>query len=203
MPIAPVCPDPGHVHLWWWRLPATCTDAATRSRWVWTQVRETLAGYAGCAPDALAIRRSENGKPLAPQLRAAFSLAHDDEQALLAVAGAGCVGVDLLGARELANPRRLARRIYAAHELARWEALDPAQQARQLRTRFCAIEAVVKALDWRLWSGLGNVHFLRQGRIARVPLKRAQLQLADGEREGFAWALAMDVEILAVELRSP
>lgn len=195
--IARGLPAAGEVHLCWWQMPppASAGDAGARSRWVWGHVRERLALYAGCEPAALEIRRSDNGKPLAPQLRAAFSLAHDDKTAVLAVSATTRIGVDVLGGRTLANPRRLARRLYGAHELAHWETLPAARQAQSLRARFCAIEAVVKALDWRLWEGLGNIRFLRQGRVARVPLKRAQLHLADGERGGCAWALAMDAEL--------
>lgn len=191
-------PEAGHAHLHWWRLPAFA-DGAQRSRWVWERVRACLAMHAGLPAEGLAIQRSANGKPLAPQLPFAFSLSHDDEVALLALAAAGTLGVDVLGARALANPRRLARRLYPAHELAQWEALPDPQRQAQLRARFCAIEAVVKALDWRLWSGLGNIHFLRQGKVARVPLKRAQLHLVDGERASFAWALATDTEVASVQ----
>ncbi|MBV6413927.1 MAG: 4'-phosphopantetheinyl transferase superfamily protein [Xanthomonadales bacterium] len=195
-------PESGHVHLHWWRLPPLA-DTSARSRWVWTQVRTCLASRAGIAATDLEIRRSANGKPLAPQLPFAFSLAHDDDVALLALTAGGMIGVDVLGARALANPQRLARRLYATHELMQWQTLAAEQRLRQLRTRFCVIEAVVKALDWRLWSGLGNIHFLRQGRIARVPVKRAQLHLASGEREGYAWGVATDTEAEAVTHHAP
>ncbi|MEZ5467358.1 MAG: hypothetical protein R3F18_06795 [Lysobacterales bacterium] len=46
---------------------------------------------------------------------------------------------------------------------------------------FRCTEAVVKALDWRLWPALGAIHFLRQGQLARVPIN-AQLHLIDGRR---------------------
>lgn len=196
--VRPAALPPATVHLWWWTLPPElrAADSGARSRWVWGRVRAQLASLADIHPALLRISRSANGKPQSPDLADAFSLAHDDEVALLATGAVGQLGVDVIGERPFASVRRLARRLYPAHELALWEALDPAQQAQQLRERFCAIEAVVKALDWRLWSGLGNIHFLRQGRIARVPLRRAQLHLAGGRRDDATWAIASAGEVV-------
>ncbi len=198
MPTAPSpAQPPARVQLWWWTLPPDLAsgDAGARSRWVWDRVRPQLAALVGVDTGALRVERSANGKPGVAGLADAFSLAHDDEVAVLAVGAVGSLGVDVIGDRPFAAARRLARRLYTAHELSLWEALDPAQQSQQLRERFCAIEAVVKALDWRLWSGLGNIHFLRQGRVARVPLKRAQLHLAGGRRGAATWAIASEGEV--------
>jgi phosphopantetheinyl transferase (holo-ACP synthase) len=190
--------NPGYAELWWWTLPADLTDAAERSRWVWARVRTVLARHAGIDPRDLLIRRSANGKPEAPQLAHAFSLAHDDAIAVLAIAAVTALGVDVMSDRGFANPQRLARRLLAPPELAHWQALGREQQLQHLRARFCATEAVVKALDWRLWPALGGIHFVRQGRVARVPLKRAQLYLADGRRGNASFALASDVELVEV-----
>lgn len=192
--------NPGHAQLWWWTLPAELAqaDAPTRSRWVWTKVRGVLARHADIDAPDLIIRRSANGKPEAPQLPLAFSLAHDDEVALLAVGAVLQLGVDVMSDRSFANPQRLARRLLTAPELALWLASPGAQQVQLLRARFCATEAVVKALDWRLWPALGGIHFVRQGRVARVPLKRAQLHLAGGRRGNASFALASDVELVEI-----
>lgn len=192
--------NPGHAHLWWWTLPAELAeaDAAARSRWVWARVRVLLARCAGVDEDDLVVRRSANGKPEAPQMAEAFSLAHDDAIAVLAVAAVTSLGVDVMSDRSFANPQRLARRLLTPPELAQWQASPHEQQLQQLRTRFCATEAVVKALDWRLWPALGGIHFVRQGRVARVPIKRAQLHLADGRRGDSSFALASDVELIEV-----
>ncbi len=192
--------SPGHAHLWWWTLPADLAeaDAAARSRWVWMRVRARLARYAGVDQADLVVRRSANGKPEAPQLAHAFSLAHDDAVAVLAVAAVTSLGIDVMSDLGFANPQRLARRLLTPPELAHWQALGHELQLQQLRARFCATEAVVKALDWRLWPALGGIHFVRQGRVARVPLKRAQLYLADGRRGAASYALASEVELVEV-----
>lgn len=193
-------PEAGHAELWWWRLPAAVkhSGAPARSRWAWIQVRRRLAEYAGLAEDQLQIRRSANGKPEAPQLNQAFSLSHDDDAAVLAVAAVDQLGVDLIGDRPFADPQRLARKLYGEQEYACWSRSAPAQQLQQLRTRFCCTEAVVKALDWRLWPALGAIHFLRQGQLARVPIKRAQLHLLDGRRGPMSYALASESPLAAV-----
>jgi phosphopantetheinyl transferase (holo-ACP synthase) len=192
--------NPGHAHLWWWTLPADLAEAGAtaRSRWVWTQVRPQLARYAGVSDAQLRIQRSANGKPEAPQLAHAFSLSHDDDFAVLAIGAAHQLGVDVMSDRHFANPQRLARRLLTPPELGLWQACSGEQQLQQLRARFCTTEAVVKALDWRLWPALGGIHVVRQGRIARVPLKRAQLHLASGRRGGASFALASDVELVEV-----
>jgi len=192
--------NPGHAHLWWWSLPAELAqaDAAARSRWVWVRVRASLARYAGVDDADLVIRRSANGKPEAPQLAHSFSLTHDDDIAVLAIGATRQLGVDVMSDRGFVNPQRLARRLLTPPELAQWQACSDEQQLQHLRARFCATEAVVKALDWRLWPALGGIHFVRQGRIARVPIKRAQLHLADGRRGTASYALASDVELVAV-----
>lgn len=192
--------NPGHAQLWWWTLPAELAevDSAARSRWVWMRVRALLASHADVGDSELVIRRSANGKPEARQLPYAFSLAHDDAVAVLAIGAVGQLGVDVMSDRGFANPQRLARRLLTPPELAQWLASPKAQQLQQLRARFCATEAVVKALDWRLWPALGGIHFVRQGRVARVPLKRAQLHLVDGRRGDASFALASDVELVEV-----
>lgn len=192
---APWSLSDSEAHLWWWQIPALSEGPALtrlRSNWVWSRVRPVLAAYAGIADADLNILRSENGKPQAPQLAAGFSLSHDNEVALLTLARTPAIGVDVMGERPFGSARQLARRIFKDHELERWESADPGERFEFLRTRFCVIEAVVKALDWRLWPALGSLHIVREGRIARIPLKRAQLHLASGCRLAHAYAIASE-----------
>lgn len=192
--------SPGHAQLWWWTLPAELAqaDGPARSHWVWRRVRGILARHARIDERDLVILRSANGKPEAPQLPHAFSLAHDDAFALLAIGAVRQLGVDVMSDRSFANPQRLARRLLTPPELAQWLASPCELQLQLLRARFCATEAVVKALDWRLWPALGGIHFVRQGRVARVPLKRAQLHLAGGRHTDATFALASDAELVEV-----
>lgn len=201
--MTPVPPplSPDEAHLWWWRIPILREGPALtrlRSNWVWSRVRPVLAAYAGVADADLKIVRSANGKPQAPQLDASFSLAHDDQVALLGVARTSAVGVDVMGARPFGSPRQLARRIFKDHELGRWEGAAVDERFEILRTRFCVTEAVVKALDWRLWPALGSLHIVREGRVARVPLKRAQLHLQHGCRGAHGFALASEHELTSL-----
>ncbi len=198
-PPPPLIPD--EAHLWWWRIPPLSDGPALtrlRSNWVWSRVRPVLAAYAGVADVDLEILRSANGKPQAPQLDASFSLSHDDEVALLGIARGPAIGVDVMGERPFGSARQLARRIFKDHELERWEGAAIAERFEILRTRFCVVEAVVKTLDWRLWPALGSLHIVREGRIARIPLKRAQLHLHHGCRGSHAFALASERELTSL-----
>lgn len=195
---APMPISEGEAHLWWWQIPRLSEGPAItrlRSNWVWSRVRPVLAAYSQVADADLTIVRSANGKPQAPQLSAAFSLSHDDDVALLALARADAVGVDVMGERPFGSARQLARRIFKDHELELWESAAMPERFELLRTRFCVIESVVKALDWRLWPALGSIHIVRQGCVARVPLKRAQLHLSHGHRGVHAFAVASEATL--------
>jgi phosphopantetheinyl transferase (holo-ACP synthase) len=192
-------PPPGTIQLHAFALPPFA-DATARSRYVWAKVRPILAAIVGCAPEALTVLRSANGKPSVSDFPGAFSLAHDDALALLAIGRCNGLGVDVITPRPIAGARRLAVRVLNRAEQGQWELADEPGRQRILAVRFATIEAVVKALDWRLWEALGGMHVLRQGRLARIPTLRAQLHLAGGEVAGHLYALAADMPIEAVEL---
>ena len=195
-------PPPGTIVLHALPLPAFA-DPQARSRHVWQWVRPILAMIVDCAPEALPVLRSANGKPSVSGFPGAFSLAHDDALAALALGRCSCLGVDVITPRPIAGARRLAVRVLNRAEQGQWELADEPARQRILAARFATIEAVVKALDWRLWEALGGVHVLRQGRLARIPTVRAQLHLASGSVAGHLFALAADVPIAAVELPNP
>ncbi len=192
-------PPPGTITLHAFALPPFA-DAEERSRHVWARVRPILAAIAGSSPEALTVQRSANGKPSVTGFPGAFSLAHDDALALLALGRCACLGVDVITPRPIAGARRLAVRVLNRAEQGLWEMADEPSRQRILAARFATIEAVVKALDWRLWEALGGLHVLRQGRLARIPTLRAQLHLAGGEVGEHLYALAADMPIDAVEL---
>jgi 4'-phosphopantetheinyl transferase EntD len=177
------------VQLWRWELDGS--DARSRSRRLWSEVLRVLARCAGCEESEVRIVRSANGKPSFPAWDGAFSLSHDDDVGLLAVAQVSRLGVDAMAPRGLVHPLRLARRVFGAAELAAWIRLDESQQRLALRERFCAIEATVKALDWRLWPALGGVHVIA-GRRIRVPLRRANLFLSTGQFDRHSYAVVAD-----------
>lgn len=189
-----------------WLIPhasAELQSAYARSRWVWSQVRPLLAAQINVPAQQLQVRRSSNGKPQIAGFPGAFSLAHDDHLALLAISDGSQLGVDVIGPARFSGPQRLAQRVFAAHELKSWEAADASARELALRQRFCVIEAVVKALDWRLWPALGGIEVLGAGTVARIPDRRARLHLAGGSLGNHRYALAADQAIAAVEIHAP
>lgn len=184
-------PPPGTIDLHVLRLPS-CDDPQARSRHVWQWARPILAAIVDRAPEQLTVQRSANGKPAVHAFPGAFSLAHDDALAVLALGPCACLGVDVITPRPIAGARRLAVRVLNRAEQSEWEMADELRRQQILATRFATIEAVVKALDWRLWEALGGLHVLRQGRLARIPTQRAQLHLASGSVDGHVYALAAD-----------
>lgn len=195
----------GEVRLWSWNIGVSGSGAVAareRTRRVWQRVLPVLDQYNPQPTRPMAIVRSSNGKPILPGLPLAFSLAHDNDRALLALCDSTCLGVDLLAPR--CNHREaLARRVLSAAELQTWRDLDAQQRGIVLSTRFCAIEAVVKALDWRLWSALGTLHFVKSGREVRVPMRRARLHLHSGSDAGHVYAIASDQPILSLRWMPP
>ncbi len=163
-----------------------------RSAGLWAAVIPLLAERCQCRIDEIRIERSPNGKPSFSGLKGSFSLSHDDEMALFAVANVRRLGVDLMAQRGMHQPARLARRVFGSAELTRWQRFDFHEQRRALRERFCVIEAVVKALDWRLWPALGGVHLIDGGAIARVPLRRATLRVHTGEIGSYHYAVVAE-----------
>ncbi len=121
------------------------TDGGSR-RLVVTRaaVRALLGGYLGTPPEQLAFSASAHGKPhLEPASPLRFNLSHSGGLALIAVARATEVGVDL----EEVKPRRdlpgLARRMFAEAER---ETIDRAEDGeRAFYRHWVAKEAFVKA----------------------------------------------------------
>ncbi len=121
-------------------------------------VRSVLAGYVGCSPETIRIRR-EGGRPelatgSCPGL--SFNLSHSHCLALLAVARNARVGVDLEWVRRGIRVEALARRFFSAAEADRLCALPPtAREAAFFRT-WVRKEAYVKALGAGVPAGLAR-----------------------------------------------
>jgi 4'-phosphopantetheinyl transferase len=113
-------------------------------------LRRILARYAGQPAAALAFEVNAWGKPAlrtpggcaAP---VAFSLSHSHERALLAVGGAGALGIDI----EWRDPDNatveVARQFFAPAEVAELERLDPARRVAGFFDCWTRKEAYIKA----------------------------------------------------------
>jgi 4'-phosphopantetheinyl transferase len=125
-------------------------------------LRRVLERYEGVSelPEG-ALSPARRGKPeLAPGIAApplAFNLAHSGELALVAVTGGAAVGVDLEQLRPIQEARAIARRYFAAQELADLEPHLGSGGADEVFLRHWTLkEAYLKATGEGLARGLGS-----------------------------------------------
>ena len=85
----------------------------------WGSVREILAGYLGCDPASVRVRRGRTGKPMLADLRRAveFSLSHCGEFSVVAVTSGSPVGVDVERMRHGVRIDDLIRRFFSEREI--------------------------------------------------------------------------------------
>lgn len=176
-------------------------------------MRRVLAGYLGCAPDEIAFRYSEHGKPLLAnrpsQLPIEFSLAHSADQALLAVTCAGRVGVDLEQIRPLEDLAGVARSAFSPRECSDLFSFAPAAQHAAFFRVWSRKEAVLKALGtgFSLPSRSFDVSVLGDAdpRLESTPpgiLRREDWSLLDVPApDGFAAAVAVEHPSARVVIR--
>ena len=154
-------------------------------------MRRLLAGYLRLGPEAVALEYGEHGKPrLArgangepPTLF--FNLSHSGGLALLAVGGAGEIGVDIERIRPLRYPEELARDHLTAAEREPHEDWATAEARPDFFRVWARKEAMLKAAGLGLARPLDRVDTIRgvlDGRPYWV------LDLRPGE--GFAGAVA-------------
>jgi phosphopantetheinyl transferase len=124
-------------------------------------LRRALACHLACAPGALVISQTGNGKLVAEQARHAgldFSLSHARAETVLAVARARAVGVDLEPLTRGTTVRRIAARFF--HEAERRQIDASGEQADELALSLWTLkEAAVKAAGSTIWKGLGDCAF--------------------------------------------
>jgi 4'-phosphopantetheinyl transferase len=157
----PVALADDEIHLWLLAADRG-QDAARRND---SRVRELLAGYLGCASDALRLALGEHGKPFldGPCLTGArafdFNVSHSGSALLVAIARGQEVGVDIETQRRRRPVLELARRFFAADEASALASLgEPHRQIAFLRLWSCK-EAVVKALGIGIGFGLARLQF--------------------------------------------
>ena len=176
-PPAPHPPAPGEVHVW--RIPlrppapvvqalratldAEERERADRFRMQHLTVRfvtgrgaqrDILGRYLGAAPAALRFTVGEYGKPALHPPRLRFNLSNSGDLALLAVAGAGDVGVDVEETRAMPDAEGIARRMYSAAEQRALFALPPAEREAAFLRVWTRKEAFIKAQGSGVWAGL-------------------------------------------------
>lgn len=134
-------------------------DSAQRFLHQRALLRLGLSHHLGVEPADLAFELSANGKPklkhpASPGID--FNLSHSATEAVLAVARADCVGVDLESLGRAHTARKIAKRFFSQSELRglRGEGEKPGLQALSL---WCLKESIVKAVGKTVWDGLAAV----------------------------------------------
>lgn len=123
--------------------------------------RRVLARYCALQPQQLRFDSGEHGKPvlLEPPIPLDFNLSHSGDLILCAVSNGAPLGVDLEhGARER-DTLKLARRFFAANEVALLESLPQARQSALFYDLWTLKESAVKARGGALAPGLRNWAF--------------------------------------------
>jgi 4'-phosphopantetheinyl transferase len=118
-----------------------------------------LASYGGLEHPPI-IARTGRGKPYAPALAGIdFNLSHARDHALIAIARAQPVGIDLERVDRVLDAGNLGRRFFSTREAAALDALPEPQRATAFLRLWTCKEAVLKALGAGISFGLDRVSF--------------------------------------------
>ena len=156
-------------------------------------LRAVLSRYLQCDPRALSLTLEPGGKPrLAGRIGDGlqFSLSHSGDRALLAVARARRLGIDVESVRSDFEWQGVAAQLFTARELARLATLSADQRAYACFRRWTRAEAWIKARG----DGLAGADTLQRPLDDDVWLVRA-LDAGPGYAaalavEGRGWSLA-------------
>lgn len=137
-----------------WRIPLPGLDGRASSdrpdfRTAAHQAQRAILGrYLRIPADEVRIDRQPQGKPylLPRHMTLDFNLTHCADLALLAVASGSEVGIDVERRRELADPLRLARRVFDAAERTALERCTPVARHALFLDLWTQTEARQKAL---------------------------------------------------------
>lgn len=115
-------PVPGCIDIWHIGLvPLTSPGGSAQAQWAAANaaLRELVAGYLGIPIESMRFERLPGGKPVlvSPRTTLHFNLSHCRGHALVALADAMDVGVDIEAQRPIDDPMRLARRVLSTAEL--------------------------------------------------------------------------------------
>lgn len=164
-----------------------------RSRYV--QCRAALRTLLGRAldadPRALSFAEGPHGKPLLAGAHAGalhFNVSHSGELALVALARAAPVGIDIERWRPLEEIERLAEKVFSEKERERWLALTPDERQREFYRHWTLKEAILKACGAGITQSLAAIGAGDTPGTARGPLEAPEL-LRDASGTPLRWSL--------------
>jgi 4'-phosphopantetheinyl transferase len=110
-------------------------------------LRHVLSGYTGIAPEALVFAYGRNGKPSldGSDDGLAFNVSHAEERAVIAVSGAGDLGVDIECTTRTVDFEGLADRFFSPVESSELRALPASGRRQAFYNCWTRKEAYIKA----------------------------------------------------------
>jgi 4'-phosphopantetheinyl transferase len=171
-------------------------DARRRYVVAHAAARVLLGGRLETEPARVVITSEPGGRPLVDGV--AFSLSHSGDRGVVALAAPGVsLGVDVERVRARPHLDRLAQRVFAADDYARWNALAPRDRPRELARRWTEVEAVLKA------RGLGIARSGAAGGLAPASEPRSGWsRVAFEAGDGFVGTVAADRSPIVVTTRA-
>lgn len=159
------------------------------SRWL---LRKVLARYTSVAPEAVEFLRTDKGKPYLPKGDIHFSLSHSGHWALLAVAKAELIGVDIEEIKVTRDLLGIAENYYHPQEHAYLQTLDESLQGDAFYRLWTLKEAFLKAIGAGISAGLEKIQFDIAGDNIRAQIA-APLGGDTNEWQFHQWALSAQV----------
>jgi 4'-phosphopantetheinyl transferase len=148
-----------------------------------SNLRAILAAYIGTAPDAVAFRFGDKGKPFLDGPGPQFNLSHSAAQGLIAVAPVP-VGVDVECIRTVRDARAIAERFFSPAERTALATIPDSGLDEAFFTAWTRKEAFIK------WSGDGLSMSLDGFDVSLRPGEPARILAVGGDpRQGEAWSL--------------
>jgi 4'-phosphopantetheinyl transferase len=187
--------------------------ARDRERFVAThaRLRVVLAAYLGCRADRVQLTGEPGRKPrlLGHSSDAlSFSVSHSDNLAVVAVASASDVGVDIESVEQIRLTESLLRAALSGGERRAIRALPEERQPESFYRLWTAKEAYLKAIGTGLSDRLDSVEMLVDG-TGRVSLRADRFNPAApwlwtiqrfGPREGYVGHVAVEGELATVNV---
>lgn len=163
-------------------------------------LRQLLATRLGSTPQELEFREAQHGKPALDETRhprrCAFNLSHSDDEAIVAIADDGEIGVDVEVFRPMPDAETLARRNFSEEECTELEATDRALRDLAFLTAWTRKEACLKAIG----SGLSIVPNTFTAGLHHGP-RRTAIQTAQGRVDVTVQSLCHEQQLLVAWAR--
>ncbi len=146
-------------------------------------LRCILGHYLGAKPSEIAFAATSYGKPFVRGAPARFNLSHSESLALVAVTGAGEVGVDVEFIRPAIVGEQIAERFFSPREVAALQALPEPLKPAAFFHCWTRKEAFIKAL------GEGLSHPLSSFDVSLDPDRATLLAVGGSAEAASAWTL--------------